>query len=604
MQDSDQESRFDFSSAAIGRIVALTGSHAVVLLQAESGSPVQAGRPPQIGSFVKFAGTSAAVVLGVVTAMNVPVPGSGDEMRLIEVELLGELPRAASRAAGRFRRGVSVYPTLGDQALPAEPADLGQIFGTGGKDALCIGHVGQVPDVAVWVGINDLFGNHLGIVGDRRVGKSRLLAALLGRLAEARPHARIVLFDQTGEHAEALADLAEVITPKDFNLPYWLLTVEELAALVSNGGSRTVDAAVLIPLIAQAKQRYLAQQHLDPASDLVDTGQPLAPENAAIPADAPVPYRLADLIELLDGPPRRSGPDLAYASRMRLREDLQRISRNPRYATLFSRTPGDDAMGSLLGQLFRISHDGKAITVVSLQALPTEAAGVLVAALSRLALDIGVLAGGKLPLVIACDNIEVHAAVEERHDPSPAGKALARIAREGPAHGVSLAWTSARPAELDPAISSQCGTVFSMRLTRQHDLQAIRDIASAALPSLLDSLPTLAPEEGAVFGDGLTLPCRVRLDDLPAAIPREQAGALAASGAAMDTDQEHLAEAVRYGLLPPLSELTRETSSRSISQPHEATAPGSPPAQEPIDWRSLRARIVATAGSKTPDPSE
>ncbi len=97
----------------------------------------------------------------------------------------------------------------------------------------------------------------------------------------------------------------------------------------------------------------------------------------------------------------------------------------------------------------------------------------------------------------------------------PTKRAISRIAKEGRKYGVSLAIISQRPAELDPTILSQCNTVFSMRLTNERDQDILRAGISDAAASLLEFMPTMGTGEAVTFGEGVSLPTRIKFDLLP-----------------------------------------------------------------------------------------
>src|SRR5690606_37416689 len=85
------------AEAPIGRIVSVTGSQAIVLLEA-GGDPndqqAQAKRL-EMGTLLKI-DTPHGVVLGLVSALSVPMPISEPgqpELRILEVEFVGELQR-------------------------------------------------------------------------------------------------------------------------------------------------------------------------------------------------------------------------------------------------------------------------------------------------------------------------------------------------------------------------------------------------------------------------------------------------------------------------------------------------------------------------------
>src|SRR5690606_16400033 len=71
---------------------------------------------PHVGT-VLTVDTGSAIVLCLITAMRIPDADTDPDLagsRMIDVELVGELPRQQDGYICTFRRGVSVYPRLGD----------------------------------------------------------------------------------------------------------------------------------------------------------------------------------------------------------------------------------------------------------------------------------------------------------------------------------------------------------------------------------------------------------------------------------------------------------------------------------------------------------
>ena len=79
----------------IGRIVAVTGGHAIILLDTADGQDrYSSATCPEIGTLLKV-DTQNAVTLALVSALSSPMPShaqSDQELRIIEVEFIGELP--------------------------------------------------------------------------------------------------------------------------------------------------------------------------------------------------------------------------------------------------------------------------------------------------------------------------------------------------------------------------------------------------------------------------------------------------------------------------------------------------------------------------------
>ena len=103
---------------SIGRIVSVTGSKAIVLLDGNRGNPERLrDERPVMGTLLAI-DTAQTIVLAIVSALSVPVPAQreGDsEIWIAELGLCGELWRDESGRANLFARGVTVYPALGDR---------------------------------------------------------------------------------------------------------------------------------------------------------------------------------------------------------------------------------------------------------------------------------------------------------------------------------------------------------------------------------------------------------------------------------------------------------------------------------------------------------
>ena len=94
----------------IGRIVAVTGAHAIILLdtQEDIGNG-RAPKSPEIGTLLKV-DTLQSIALALISALNSPMPShdsSEQELRIVEVEFVGELPKDEIGRPKPFRRGIS-----------------------------------------------------------------------------------------------------------------------------------------------------------------------------------------------------------------------------------------------------------------------------------------------------------------------------------------------------------------------------------------------------------------------------------------------------------------------------------------------------------------
>ena len=127
-----------------------------------------------------------------------------------------------------FQRGVSVYPALGSPIYDTTHSELKQIYARPRADNIEIGTLHQDRDLPIYVMTDELLGKHFSILGTTGSGKSCALAVVLRSVLEAHPWGHVVLLDPHNEYSHAFGDAAEVITPENLQLPYWLLNFEEL----------------------------------------------------------------------------------------------------------------------------------------------------------------------------------------------------------------------------------------------------------------------------------------------------------------------------------------------------------------------------------------
>jgi DNA helicase HerA-like ATPase len=507
----------------IGRIVAVTGAHAIILLDATDA--FQAGgaeRGPEIGTLLKC-DTIPSITLAMVSALSSPMPthnANDQELRIVEVEFIGELPKDEHGNTQSFRRGISCYPSLGDVVFRASGEELAKAYACDAETSIRIGYIQQDPSIPAMVKMDEMLGKHFAILGTTGTGKSCTVALILRRILERNPQAHLLLLDVHREYTQSFKEWAELITPENMNLPFWLLNFDEVVELVIGGQTgREADIEILRELIPIAKGRYQNNQRKDKSAFLKKGGE--AGDMANIGVDTPVPYRSSDLIGLLDEGLGRLEMRNELAPYKRLKARLEQISRDPRYAFMFGSLTVQDTMAQVLSRIFRIPVNGKPIAILELGGLPSEIINVCVSVLARLAFDFGVWSQGRIPITFVCEEAHRYVPIDKTTGFEPTKRAISRIAKEGRKYGVSLCIVTQRPAELDPTILSQCNTIFSLRLTNERDQAILRAGISDAAASLLEFMPTMGTGEAITFGEGVALPTRIKFDRLPPhALPR------------------------------------------------------------------------------------
>ncbi len=107
---------------------------------------------------------------------------------------------------------------------------------------------------------------------------------------------------------------------------------------------------------------------------------------------------------------------------------------------------------------------------------------------------------------------------------APGLKIMEKIAKEGRKYGISLCLVSQRPSELSLGILSQCSTLFVLRMSNGPDQDFVRNAMPESGLGLMNALPALRMQEAIVAGEGVTVPMRIRFDDLaPERQPRSGA---------------------------------------------------------------------------------
>ena len=514
----------------LGRVVSISGSQVVLLL--DDAPSLDTALPLQIGALVRMR-TGLSTVYGLVSAMSVPIPASqpGErEMRIVEMELVGEAPDGEDGAPLPFRRGISVYPSLGDEVFTSTREDLQQVYVRPGRSTVRIGTVHQDRTLPASVITDDLLAKHFAVLGTTGSGKSCAVTLLLKAILAQHSHGHVILLDPHAEYASAFGDQAELIDPRTLELPYWLLTFDEIHEIISGESiHREAEGAILGDLILSAKRRYVSSGGGD---DYVTV-------------DTPVPYRLNEIGRLLEeamGKLEKAG-DLAPYFRIRARLDALQGDR--RYSFMFpAGISVRDNMTAILRRLFRLPVEGRPITIVDLSGVPSEILNVVVSVLTRMAFDFALWNDRAVPILLVCEEAHRYAPNDSRLGFEPTKRSLARIAKEGRKYGVSLGVVSQRPSELATDMLSQCNTIFAMRMTNQHDQEFVRAALSEWAHGLLDFLPSLGNGEAVAVGEGVPVPVRVAFDELPAGERPSRGGA--SFSAAWQEDHSAITDLVQH----------------------------------------------------------
>jgi DNA helicase HerA-like ATPase len=526
----------------MGQVVSVRGSRARLGLLIPPIEDLDAVRAT-VGKFLGIL-TTESLLIGVITNVSIEPPACADEhgcQSTADLDLIGEIRHSTTPA--RFQRGVTNYPAIGDPVLAVGVRELRLVYNDASNSAVAIGHLQQDSSIAAYVDLEDMLSKHFAVLGTTGVGKSSAVVLLLQQIVRTQPHLRIFVLDAHNEYGKPFADKALVLNPRNLRLPFWLFNFEEMVDVLFGARPGTEDEVdILSEAIPRARANYGSHRaSLD--RSIVKKADPRA---VGYSVDTPVPYRIADLIGLLD---ERMGKLENRSSRMtyhRLITRIESVANDPRYSFMFENANvGGDTMAEVLSHLFRLPPNGMPITVMQLAGFPSEVVDAVVSVICRLAFDLGLWSEGAAPMLLVCEEAHRYIAADRSIGFAPTRRSISRIAKEGRKHGIFLGLVSQRPAELDATIISQCSTLFAMRMTNDRDQAIVRAAVSDGAANLLDFLPSLGTGEVFAFGEGVALPARVKLTELPAHLLPKGDAISGGSSAATTLNQDFLAAVLK-----------------------------------------------------------
>ena len=506
----------------VGRILSVGSSSAMVSINKTIISKNQL-HLAQLGTVLCIV-THNSVVVSMVSSLK--IGGTDDEGMhdgcIAQLDIMGEITTNETTRETRFYRGVRSFPVLNQPVLTMSKQDLELIFSTGNSPSIQVGRLQQDNNIVARVRTNDLLSKHFAIIGSTGSGKSCTVALILQAILNENRDAHVVLFDPHNEYSKSFGDMAHVIGQNQLDLPIWLFDFEETAELLTSDikDQKREETEVLSEVILKAKQLYDRSLNSDGQisgqTKLEEIEKDLHRAAAHISLDSPVPYRMRDVLRLLEYFMGRLENSDNLGPFKRLKRRIEILMSDPRYQFVFRNQAAPRSIKDITGAIFRIPVRGKPICILDFSGIPSEALNVVVSVVSRLAFELAMWSRRSIPILLVCE--EAHRYIPA--DPSlgfhATRKSISRIAKEGRKYGVSLGIISQRPSELEPSTLSQCSTVFSMRLSNERDQNFVKAAIPDGAGELLAFLPSLGTAETMVFGESVNLPMRVILDTLAA----------------------------------------------------------------------------------------
>lgn len=484
----------------LGRVVACSGSRATIAAIAEHGE-TSLTELWSVGRLISITvGTNRVVAL--VYSMQTASTEWGEDLDntfRIDVELMGEVHMGPD-GREEFSAGITQYPYLGSIAHRIRTGDLAKIYDTGRNDTCIIGKLTQDESLDATIHVPSMLSKHFAIVGTTGVGKSTAVSLLLHKAIASDPKLRVLILDPHNEFAAAFPDISVVIDTDNLDLPFWLMKLEEFAEVVFRGRPAIPEELdILRDVIPEAKRAFKGESLTRRAS-----------EKSSMTADTPVPYRIADLIAMID---ERIGRLEGRNDKPHLRSlkiKVMAAINDPRYNFMFSSNTINDTILETIAKIFRVPGEGRPITTFQLAGIPSEVVNSVASVLCRMAFEIGLWSNGGVHMLVVCEEAHRYVPADANLGFIPTRQAIARIAKEGRKYGVSLGIITQRPGELDPTILSQCSTVFAMRLSNELDQEIIRSAIPNSSISTTSFISSIGNGECIAFGEAVAVPMRMR----------------------------------------------------------------------------------------------
>ena len=459
---------------------------------------------------------------------------------ILKVNLIGTLLDKVGSKNNVFKRTLDTVPEIDASCFPIIGDNITKFMKVISShenydNPLSLGKYSIDENAEAFLDGNKLFQRHAVIVGSTGSGKSWCVAKLIEQTAKL-PMANAILFDIHGEYSgehfktDGIQHI-KVANPEDLGkkdnllnnilmLPYWLLTYEEmLAMLLDRSDSNAPNQAMIFSkTVFEAKEAYL-----DSIGDTNFKGH--------ITIDSPIPYCLESVLDTIREldigmVPGSNGKEKQGPFNGKLTRFIQRLdakSQDKRLGFLFQVSVEEleiDWLNKLCNLLMcgtKLNDKNCGIKVIDFSEIPSDILPLIIGLVARLIFTVQqwTTSDKRHPISLLCD--EAHLYIPERINQDSASelglRTFERIAKEGRKYGVSLVVISQRPSEVNRTVLSQCNNFISLRLSNAEDQAVIKRLLPENLSGLTDILPILDIGEALVVGDCSLLPTRILIDE-------------------------------------------------------------------------------------------
>ncbi len=535
----------------IGNIVEINGGEFVAqLISDEEGFTAEVTiddvliRVGQVGSYLMVR-QSGLYVLVIVESMWQEVDPEGALARMVKVNPLGEIT-----AKGGFVRGVAHFPTTGAELHLVNASTLEMLFSKFSEADYKVGKLSSFDSIDVFLDASAFFGRHAAILGQSGSGKSWSVTSLVQSALRAMPNAHIIILDLHGEYGTKAwdpdtkppfpEDKVRCINASELEIPYWLLTYEELIELMVDQEEEdsSVQIAFLRGAVLELKRE--ANEHLGLGH---------------ITVDSPIYFSMEALFkrfkdaneQLADFGKKQTALSGKFDSLM---VKLQSRMNDTRYDFLLrpQKRISSETLPDLMRDFVGLGEPKAKVTVIDLSSVPADIHPTVTAQIGRLAFEFNFWNPKcrEFPLFLICEEAHAYITRDTNNEHRGTRRSFERIAKAGRKYGVGLCVVSQRPHELSETVLAQCSSFVCLRITNPDDQEYVRALVPDSAKGILEALTSLAQGEAIATGEAVPMPVRFKVtmpDPPPNAQSIDYAGMW--SRGPVDTDVDHIVDCWR-----------------------------------------------------------
>lgn len=439
--------------------------------------------------------------------------------------------------------------------------------------AIELGVDSRTKSVRILASIDKLLTRHIAVLGSTGYGKSNFNALLTRRIAEKYTKSRIVIFDINGEYSQAFVGLPNVkhtilgkcpdgevpkppllqgvaYTEESYSykqIPYQALGFAGLIKLL-RPSDKTQLPALRNALNAINRTHFDKKTYFlrDGGGNCFNIYDDCREENqlhlaawldglrnrTLDKAGRWAPFKcLASLVAefgcvAADSRTGRSKRDaFCYGNVLPLIKIIQQLADDVRFKNIVDMNGGqvladngrhwDAAMKDEVDYFFgkeKGEPNDWNVHIVNLKNLSQDHAPMLLSALLEMFAEVLFLRGQNkaFPTVLLLE--EAHHYLRDPYSEVDAQiKAYERLAKEGRKFKCSLIVSTQRPSELSSTVLAMCSNWFTLRLTNERDLQALRYAMESGNELMIRQVSGLPRGDAIAFGSAFNLPLRISI---------------------------------------------------------------------------------------------